>query len=89
MSSLKVVTVTFAVWGKESVTKTIYKLLLNALKLFAPVEVIEFHTTNSFFNLNKLKYEINILTIDKNEKKCYCTRDPQTLWAEKYIIGIK
>lgn len=32
VSCLMVVTVTCAVWGKESVAKTIYKLLLNALK---------------------------------------------------------
>jgi hypothetical protein len=46
VSSLKVVTVAFAVWGKESIKKTIYKLLLNALKLFAPEVVTEFHTTD-------------------------------------------
>jgi hypothetical protein len=51
VSSQKVMTVAFAVWGKESITKTIYKLLLNALKLFAPVAVTEFHTTDSCCNL--------------------------------------
>jgi len=51
VSSLKVMTVAFAVWGKESITKTIYKLLLNALELFAPVAVTEFHTTDSCSNL--------------------------------------
>ena len=51
VSSLKVVTVAFAVWGKESITKTLYKVLLNALKVFAPVAVTEFHTTDSCSNL--------------------------------------